>query len=1133
MAKPIVLTLLFFNLLFSYSLAVKTQKDAKILEQKYNLSCKQNKDGFYICATSPDINQLLQLKDYFKKENIKAYILNSETKTPQKTSTLSVPKTGYCIQVASSKNKKAIEKLFNKYKNYPLARVEKIGNFYVIRIGEGRLNEIKRLYSDSKTGFIRKCDIIPQRIVLSNLNFTAQTTQNNIVNFNSDFSNSNLIPKKPQQPDTVIMYKKLNSGDLAGAERIAKKLLHTKNAPKAYEVLGIIAMKKNRWKEACDYLRKSNNRKLFKTACYTYNLKQGYKYLNIDPKKALYYFNNAEKYKTDDNITLGKAYAYLNLNEYNKAVSLFKKLYQKNPNSDKILQGYILALYKTKNYSEIEKLRQENPDKKYLFLSYETYINLKKANELIKQKKYAQAEKILINLYKNNPQDINIMLALGNLYLQTGELNKAEDFYKNVLIISPENIYALEGLKAVALKRKNYKQALMFAQKAQKLGLSQNDTDAIKFLYYYNLASESLNKKECKKVLNYINELKKLKPHNPNVYILFGDYYKTCKNDKREALINYSKAYQLSKDNFDITLKFLYSLLNYNMFEQIKLLLPTIKTDKLTPEQKEKLKKFYADLYLKYASKLYNDKNYKEAIKAADYGLTYDPLNKDFYVIKGWSCFRIKNYKCARDSFENALKLDPNDEKITYDLALSEIQLGNKKRAEELLDSIADTKNEDLKLKIANAYLAIGDIQKAQKLLNTVKTPPKKEIIINPKQNNEFFPDVLKQQSKVQIIEKESFTPNQQEINREVEILKKKIELQKSRYLSFLEGGLSSKLKSGQKGLDKLNSNLFYLKGRYFFNPHNSIYAKLGFILLSSGGKPDFTKVGSPNPSTFYDDWITSSKGYLIKYGFEHTGNLSFKIELGSTPMGTKSKISSTFTGLGEISYKKNSQKFGLKIQKNAVTDSILSYIGNNDPYSDRRWGRVTETSVKLSYQKTLDKNDSMVYLSFLSGSLDGYDTHKNSRITLEVLPLLYMGNNISDSDYAGLYFNLTNYSKNENKFLYGYGGYFSPKNFILIAPRYEGYILKYNYGIKFYVMGGILTFEEDSTKTGFSFEGGAVGKYRLDNNLFIKGGLALRKSPDYSETFLNISCEYYFGHKYRIYKTELNKNLKEMLRQW
>jgi len=153
--RKIILFLLFVYG-FSYVLRVDNVTDAKKLSG-LGVNCIPH-SGYYECVSSNDRAQLEKMKKIFmEKFHINTFIDDEKIHNKNKGK--------YCIQITSSLNKKAVFKYFEGYKRYPYARVEKIGSYYVIRIGLESYDNIKALYNRLKKGFVRKCDYIESRIV--------------------------------------------------------------------------------------------------------------------------------------------------------------------------------------------------------------------------------------------------------------------------------------------------------------------------------------------------------------------------------------------------------------------------------------------------------------------------------------------------------------------------------------------------------------------------------------------------------------------------------------------------------------------------------------------------------------------------------------------------------------------------------------------------------------------------------------------------------------------------------------------------------------------------------------------------------------------------------------------------------
>jgi len=199
--------LLIAQLLFSYQLVVKNFKYVGMLND-LGVLCEKD-GGYYVCAQSNSKERLKRVQEYLQNNlNIKTYIIKGksdyysivkpaaakkevvskkpkrvykpEPQVMEKPQNINYPvkkpsgqiKSGYCIQIISSDRLKKMEKIFQNI-HLPLSRIEKIGGYYVIRAGESRhVKSLKPFLQDAKkinkSAYIRKCDLIPQRIIRKN-----------------------------------------------------------------------------------------------------------------------------------------------------------------------------------------------------------------------------------------------------------------------------------------------------------------------------------------------------------------------------------------------------------------------------------------------------------------------------------------------------------------------------------------------------------------------------------------------------------------------------------------------------------------------------------------------------------------------------------------------------------------------------------------------------------------------------------------------------------------------------------------------------------------------------------------------------------------------------------------------------
>lgn len=151
------------------------------------------------------------------------------------------------------------------------------------------------------------------------------------------------------------------------------------------------------------------------------------------------------------------------------------------------------------------------------------------------------------------------------------------------------------------------------------------------------------------------------------------------------------------------------------------------------------------------------------------------------------------------------------------------------------------------------------------------------------------------------------------------------------------------------------------------------------------------------------------------------------KADIGSTPLGF---AITNIVGGAEIAPKIGPNLvFRLTGERRAVTDSLLAYAGAYDPGSGTTWGGVTRTRVhgQLEFSPGL--------ANFYAGGgydwLQGQNVMSNTELELGAGGSYPVYKTPSDQVRVGLDLVYFGYSKNEDHFTLGYGGYFSPQTYV------------------------------------------------------------------------------------------------------
>lgn len=211
------------------------------------------------------------------------------------------------------------------------------------------------------------------------------------------------------------------------------------------------------------------------------------------------------------------------------------------------------------------------------------------------------------------------------------------------------------------------------------------------------------------------------------------------------------------------------------------------------------------------------------------------------------------------------------------------------------------------------------------------------------------------------------------------------------------------------EGLEKLKTLLGYDQG------------KVGTFLQASSLKPNIN-----NPSSSSTD---SQNGNGVELNLALSGDM-YRVDIGSTPLG---QDLNTIVGGVKFSPKLSDYlTLILTAERRSVKDSLLSYVGLQDSYSGKQWGRVTKNggSLQLSY----DDGDAGFYVGGGGYSYLGENVASNTSANAGAGVYLRPYHDDYRQLQTGLSVSWMNYSKDLSYYTYGQGGYFSPQNYISVA---------------------------------------------------------------------------------------------------
>lgn len=277
--------------------------------------------------------------------------------------------------------------------------------------------------------------------------------------------------------------------------------------------------------------------------------------------------------------------------------------------------------------------------------------------------------------------------------------------------------------------------------------------------------------------------------------------------------------------------------------------------------------------------------------------------------------------------------------------------------------------------------------------------------------------------------------------------------------------------------------------------------------------------------------------GLGVSVGYRQGG---FHADLGTTPVGLQER--NIVGGVGYQGRVGDHFTYGVEASRRAVTDSLLSFGGVQDPRSGLAWGGVAATGARLS--TTLDNGLVGGYANVGIARLEGHNVADNDHQQVDLGVYVHAVETDNQSLTAGLNLTAMRYEDNLSGFTFGHGGYFSPQTYFDLsfpvrwagraANRRVNWSLDASVGVQHFSNDDSLYFPTDgglqqlaydaaslaallgvsptyvepvytgSTRTGASYNITGAAEWQLAPQLFLGGRTVFNNARDYRQFTLN-----------------------------
>jgi tetratricopeptide (TPR) repeat protein len=345
-----------------------------------------------------------------------------------------------------------------------------------------------------------------------------------------------------------------------------------------------------------------------------------------------------------------------NKRQFQEAAEIYARLVKNYPNRPEFYEGLAAEYMYSGNYEKSYKTYDEIEKR---FGQNEAFT-LNKIKLLRQLKKNNEVELELKKLIETNKNEARYYTYLAEFYQETGQNQKAQQTYEQILKIDPKNPMvhlAMADYYKSQNDKENFYKEIKIAFESPDLEIETK----IKILVsYYELAeTNSVFKQQATELCNIAL---KLHPLSAEVHSIYGDFL--MKDQKiKEARESYLKAIQIDKSR-------------YSMWQQLLAVESELNAyNDLEKHSAETMELFPNNPLTYYFNGFANIqlKKYENAIRALEDGIEFvyndKPLLLEFYTNLGNAYNAIKNYVKSDKAFDDALKVNPDDASILNNYA--------------------------------------------------------------------------------------------------------------------------------------------------------------------------------------------------------------------------------------------------------------------------------------------------------------------------------------------------------------------------------------------------------------------------------------------------------------------------------
>ena len=270
----------------------------------------------------------------------------------------------------------------------------------------------------------------------------------------------------------------------------------------------------------------------------------------------------------------------------------------------------------------------------------EKEIVFNRAKNAMLSRDFTLAARLFKSLLADDPNNLELLNSLGQLYIKASDDEKALPFYEKIIKLNPINVDAYNNMGGIYRRLKRYDESIAILNKA--LSFNKNNSE-VKYNLGFTYKLMGKNDEACDCFEYVISE----NPNDVLAYNHLGSIYAT-KKDYQKSISIYKRGLQVDPNH---------PILQYNLARSYVATNADLDAFKAF-EAALRAKPSWKDAVKEYSALLNKYSRTKESCEVIQKAINLYPTDGHLYYLLGKSFLVQTDYESAVKSFEKAISLD-------------------------------------------------------------------------------------------------------------------------------------------------------------------------------------------------------------------------------------------------------------------------------------------------------------------------------------------------------------------------------------------------------------------------------------------------------------------------------------------